>query len=109
MKKLAITLISMSGLLVGCGTSSQTQTTAEKWDSLPRLERIARDYAKQQAIAFDFTGSHPEVRDDPWHTNVAIIDFYHGMHQPVFEASIDRSGKVIETDIPTLEEAPSPN
>jgi hypothetical protein len=109
MKTFAITLMSVSGFVAGCDTGGKTHAAAEKWDSLPRLERIARDYAKQQAVDFDFTGSHPEARLDPWHTNVAIIDFYHGMHQTVFEAHIDRSGKVIETHLPTLEDAPSPN
>ena len=108
MKMFIIILLALPILTSGCGTKGRSQAADEKWDSLPRLERIARDYAKQHKVDFDFAGTHAEVRDDPWHTNVAIIDFYHGMHQSVFEASIDRSGKVVETQIATLEEPPPP-
>lgn len=81
----------------------------EEWNSLPRLEAIAKAYAKHQVIDFDFIGTHAESRVESWQTNIAIIDFFHGMNQPVFEARIDRSGKVIETSIPTLAPTPTQN
>ena len=98
-------LVASATLEIGCGTDRRTLPTAESWDSLPRLERIARDYAKQHAVAFDFAGTHPESRIDPWHTNLAEIDFYHGMNQPVFGAKIDRGGSVVDSWISTLMDA----
>jgi hypothetical protein len=116
MKVQLLILFLFAVIICGCESNSSQPPpvtllpATEAWDSLPHLERIAKAYAKQHAIDFDFTGTHPEITTmEPWQTNTAVIIFYHGMYQPTLEVRIDRSGKVVETDMPTLIPTPTPN
>ncbi len=47
--------------MIGCCATHRLQTSNEKWNSPSKLERIARDYARQHEIEFDFATAHPEV------------------------------------------------
>jgi hypothetical protein len=97
---LTFTLLALGVFVFGCSTGSQTHTTTEQWDSLPRLERIAREYAKEHSVVFDFTNTHAE--SVTWNANLAEIDFYHGFNQPEFGVKIDRSGTVVDSWLATL-------
>ena len=108
MKMLIITLLMFPVLAYGGDTNISGKTSGEKWYSKPRLERIAKEYAKQHKMAFDFANTHSESRFDPWKTNVAIIDFYHGMYEPCLQVKIDPKGNVIEATIAKLMPAPPP-
>jgi hypothetical protein len=53
--------------------------------------------------------THAEVYPDNIGQEVADIYSFHGNHQAVFKAGIDRNGRVIETQLSTLvEEIPPP-
>ena len=79
----------------------------ELWDSLPRLERIAREYASHHNVGFDFTNAKLFGGYD--YSNIAVIDFFHDVDQPYFEARIDSNGKIVETRIGKWKELPAPS
>ncbi len=81
--------------MIGCCATHRLQTSNEKWNSPSKLERIARDYARQHEIEFDFATAHPEVGWISGNKNVATIAFYHGLHETFFQANIDREGNVL--------------
>jgi len=62
-------------------------------------------YVSRHKIAFDF-GNTTRAESHLDQTNIAVIDFFHGMNQPWFEAKIDSSGNVIETFLGTLMPGP---
>ena len=120
MKAFIVVLLTSSAIVCGCGkdvhhyTPSDRpnsnvirDTSAEKWDSLPRLERIAREYARQQKLSFDFANTHAETHVYT-ENDIAFIYFFHGMHEPVLTVEIDSKGKVIEADIAIQMEPPRP-
>ncbi len=95
MKGFIILLFALPLLAGGCRTNHQARTQDTSWASLPRLESIAKDYAKQHEIAFDFTNARPELSFDEQDPNVAFVSFYHGRHDTFFQAEINRSGTVL--------------
>ena len=107
MKTFVILLLALPTFIAGCATGSQTQTSVENWDSLPRLERIVRDYAKRHPVDFDFTNTHPVSFIDPSHTNTVTITFVHDWSQPVYAAKINRNDRVIDYRIITPMEIPA--
>ena len=68
----------------------------ETWASKSRLERIAKDYAKQQKIELTFEKTYRNVSVEKRGTNtVATIWFSSGMGKPVLGVEVASSGKVI--------------
>lgn len=83
MKVLLIALIVFP--IVAYGTDTNVQ-----WYSQAKLESIAKDYAKQHKINFDFPNAHVIVYGPSEHplpfpggeTNIARISFDHGTNGP---------------------------
>src|SRR6476660_5845310 len=98
MKRFIILSLVLPILACGCCTDHQAQQHDKSWASLPRLEGIAKDYAKQHEIDFDFTNARPELILDAQEPNVAWVNFYHGRHDTFLQAKIDRSGTVVYAD-----------
>ena len=96
MKMFIITLLLLLILSSGCSTTSEHQA---------RLERIAREYASRQKIDFDFTKTRVEIYPDDVQRGVVDVCFFHGDHQPCFEARIDNADKVIGSSVSTFVEA----
>jgi hypothetical protein len=95
MKRLIILSLALPISVCGCRTDSQARKQDESWASLPRLEVIAKDYAKQHEIAFDFTNARPELIFDAQKPNLVWVNFHHGKHDTFLQANIDRSGTVV--------------
>ena len=78
-----------------------------KWDSPARLEFIAKTYAKEHKIDFDFAHTERHVYIEKRGTNTfATIAFYQGMGKLAFEADIDRGGKVLRHAVTKVIEGP---
>ena len=95
MKRFIILSLALPILAYGCCTDHHAQKHDKSWASLPRLESIAKDYAKQHEIDFDFTNARPELTFDDQKPNLAWVCFYHGKHDTFLEVTIDRSGTVV--------------
>lgn len=67
----------------------------DKWYSASELEQIAKDYAKQRKIDFDFTKAGRSVWIYTGGSNIiARVSFASDFGKPIYIADIDRSGKV---------------
>jgi hypothetical protein len=110
MKLLFIALIVFP--VVAHGTDTNVQ-----WYSKVKLENIAKDFAKQHKVKFDFTNAHVTVFGPSDHplpfaggeTNIARISFDHGSNGPEWMATIRSNGKVVRTDfviVKTVEPPP---
>ena len=95
MKRFIILSLALPILACGCCTDHQAQEHDKSWASLPRLESIAKDYAKQHEIDFDFTNARPELTFDDQRPNLVWVNFYHGRHDTFLQVTIDRSGTVV--------------
>jgi hypothetical protein len=97
-------------VLVGCARHRTTETTSASWLSGPELESrvrpIAEAYAKEHGIAFDFTGTHCEIRIDTGDPSpvCGTVTIYHGYHglglqgigKLEFVMMIDRTGQITQ-------------
>jgi hypothetical protein len=115
----AIILCTTGLALAGCSAHRTTDVASESWLSGPQLESrllpLAKDYAKQHKIDFDFTGAHCRIQIFTGGSSGASpecgdILFTHGMGKLGFEMMIDHSGKVIQawTVVPGEGLAPPP-
>lgn len=95
MKRFIVLSLALPILVSGCRTAHQAREQDKSWASLPRLESIAKDYAKQHKIDFEFINARPELILDAKEPNVAWVNFYHGKHDTFFAAAIDRGGTVV--------------
>ena len=98
-------LLLLSVLANGCAKHRPNDTASDSWLSGPQLESrllpIAKDYAKQHGIAFDFTSTHCRIQIDTGGPNgrspiCGNIFFGHGIGKLGFEMWIDHTGKVID-------------
>jgi len=96
MKKLLLSLLLIVAVHAGDTNSPASLRNGETWHSASRLERIAKDYAKQQKIEFSFEKTHRTVSLEKRGTNtVALIFFYSGFGKPVWDVEIAPSGEVL--------------
>jgi len=98
-------LVLLSVLADGCAKPRPSDTASDSWLSGPQLESrllpIAKDFAKQHGIAFDFTGTHCRIQIDTGGPSgrspiCGNIFFDHGIGKLGFEMMIDHTGKVID-------------
>lgn len=69
--------------------------TGQKWYSASELEQIAKDYAKQNRLQFDFEKAGRSIWVYTGGSNIiARISFASDFGKPMYYADIDRSGKV---------------
>jgi hypothetical protein len=67
----------------------------DKWYSASELEQIAKDYAKQKKIDFDFSKAGRSVWIYTGGSNIiARVSFASDFGKPIYTADIDRTGKV---------------
>jgi len=109
--KTLISLLILAAMLVHCqgDTNVVAKATApkefppavyangigDKWYSASELEQIAKDFAKQKKIDFDFTNAGRSVWIYTGGSNIiARVSFASDFGKPVYTADIDRSGKV---------------
>jgi len=85
-------------LAAGCNTERPAAVIVTPWDDLPKLERIARDYAKAHNVAFDFSNTRAEAGAKEA-TDIAYVYFYHDKSQPFFRCKIDHEGQVLEAGL----------
>ena len=97
MKTFMLTLLLLPALANAQDTNSPARIQrGETWASKSRLERIAKDYTKQQKIEFIFEKTYRNVSVAKRGTNaVATIWFSSGMGKPVLGVEVAPSGKVI--------------
>lgn len=81
--------------------------TGHKWYSVTELEQIAKDYAKQKKIQFDFAHAGRSV----WvHTDgsnvIARVVFASDFGKPMYYAEVDRHGIVVTNFIGVMSEGP---
>ncbi|MGC3957595.1 MAG: hypothetical protein QM813_06430 [Verrucomicrobiota bacterium] len=97
MKTLMLALLLLPVLTYAQDTNSPARIQrGETWASESRLERIAKDYVKQQKIEFTFEKTYRNVSVGKRGTNAfATIWFSSGMGQPILGVEIAPSGTVI--------------
>lgn len=110
MKSLIILLILTFAFLHAKGQTSAVTTTnapkefppsvyangiGDKWYSASELEQIAKEYAKQKKIDFDFSKAGRSVWIYTGGSNIiARVSFASDFGKPIYTADIDRTGKV---------------
>src|SRR5882672_5376146 len=101
MKTLVLALLLLPALAYAQDTNNPARIQrGETWSSTSRLERIAKDYAKQQKIEFAFEKTDRSVSVEKRGTNaVATIWFFSGMGKPVFGVEVAPAGQVITNHI----------
>ena len=97
MKTLMFTLLLVPALACAQDTNYPARIQrGETWSSASRLERIAKDHAKQQKIVFAFEKTDRSVSVEKRGTNVvATICFCSGMGKPFLEVEVAPAGQVI--------------
>jgi hypothetical protein len=79
--------------------------TGQKWYSATELEQIAKDYAKQKKIQFDFAHADRSVWVRTDGSNViARVVFASSFGKPMYYADIERQGIVVTNVIGVLSE-----
>jgi len=97
MKRLMVPWLAVLMVTGGCETGRQP-AFVEPWDTLPRLESIALDYARAHHVDFDFSNTHPETGTKEI-TDVAYLYYYHTKDQPYYRFKIERDGQVLEAGL----------
>jgi hypothetical protein len=109
--KSLISLLLLAAMLVRChgDTNAVAKATApkelppavyangigDKWYSASELEQIAKDYARQKKIDFDFSKAGRSVWIYTGSSNIlARVSFASDFGKPIYTADIDRNGKV---------------
>jgi hypothetical protein len=74
--------------------------TGDKWFSATDLEQIARGYAKQKKIDFNFELTERNVWVSTSGSNIiASVCFSSGMGEPILKVEIDRTGKAVASHL----------
>ncbi|MGH7994103.1 MAG: hypothetical protein ACREDQ_11340 [Limisphaerales bacterium] len=89
-------VIVLFALICGCQSEGPVQASSGQWSSLSQLECIAKHYAGQHKIGFDFAGAQPEIYTV---TNTFAEIVFDGGSQGLLAVRIGRSGAVMDCTI----------